>query len=121
MTVVTLLNAACPADPVAGWDPAANTRWFVQLERGPRSRGLGMLKNTTPLTHGTQRRRETTSVVALDFPYLTRWAAIPITPPTLARRVTNHRMRPRITSRISLFVPRVYTIKAYVAPVRLDV
>jgi hypothetical protein len=80
-----------------------------------------MLKNTTPLTHGIQCRRKTTSVVALDLPYLTRWTTIPITPPTLAGRVANNRVRSCVQARIALFVPRIYTIEAYVAPVRLDV
>jgi hypothetical protein len=80
-----------------------------------------MLKNTTPLAHGIQRRRKTTSVVALNLPHLARRTTVPIPTPTLAGRVTNHRMGSRIPSRVPLFVPRVYAIEAYVASVWLDV
>src|SRR3546814_15945852 len=75
---------------------------------------LRMLQDSAPAPHAGQRRLEASAVIAnpQSPPQLVKHrAAIPITPPPLAWRVRDHRMRTGIGPRIALAVPGIDAIK----------
>jgi hypothetical protein len=84
---------------------------------------LWMLKNTAPLAHRFERRREAPTVIAkflLPRRPMQHRPSAPVSTPAIAWRVSNNRMRTGIQPGVSFFVPRINARQIPVTSVPLD-
>jgi hypothetical protein len=97
MSVVALFDAASPAKPVTRSDPTAESRRRDQLMGTPCMRSLWMLKNAAVKPYRSDRGSEATVIIANSY-------ASP-TPPALAGRMRDDRVRTSVQPSITLLVP----------------
>jgi hypothetical protein len=105
------------------YDPATFACRHVEAEVWPGVRAPRVLKDAAPRAHSSQRRGETSAIVALDLADSGELhgerLAEPHLSPALAGRMRDNRVRSCVQPGVACLVPRVHAVQAEVVTVGL--